>query len=170
MNNVRRCLKIEQENPFSANAFTPEAREKRRKKLLGRKIPDNVKAKISKSLSGRKFTEEHLEKLSIAVKNRKDLKGENSKWWKGGVSNSPYPDSFDSNLKRKVKKQYNYLCQSCGENVYGLKRGHVHHIDGDKQNCVIDNLVLLCATCHNAVHGRNTITSDVIDMYKSMLK
>jgi len=48
--------------------------------------------------------------------------------------------------------------------------GHVHHIDGNKQNSSEENLVLVCITCHNAIHGKGTITNDEIEYYKSMLK
>lgn len=144
--------------------FTKDAIEKRRQKLIGKSHSAESNLKRSKTLKGRKFSAEHREKLSIANQNRKDLKGENSRWWMGGIANDPYPDEFNDYLKRNK-----YLCQSCGENVYGSPRGHVHHIDGNKQNCSVENLVLLCFTCHNAVHGRNTITGEKIEYFKSKL-
>lgn len=72
-------------------------------------------------------------------------------------------------LKAEIRSRDNHECQCCGEYVYRSKRGHVHHIDGNKQNCGKENLVLVCATCHNAIHGRNTITSDRIEMYRALL-
>lgn len=148
---------------------TKEAAEKRKIALKNFHPTPESNLKRSNSQKGRIFSDEHLENLSKANKNRKDLKGENSRWWKGGIANDPYPEEFSDYLKRKIRKRDKYLCQSCSENVYGSPRGHVHHIDGNKQNCSPSNLVLLCATCHNAVHGRNSITGEKIIYYKSKL-
>jgi hypothetical protein len=125
---------------------------------------------LSKRFKGRKFTDEHLAKLSEAGKRRADIHGEKSRWWRGGVANDPYPDEFSPYLKRRIRKRDKYICQTCGMNTYGSKTGHVHHVDGDKQNCSEENLLLLCATCHNAVHGRNTITNGKIEELKGYLK
>ena len=153
---------------LSDKCYSAESIEKRRKKLIGRHQSDESNKKRSDTLKGRTFSDEHLDKLSIAGSKRIDIRGANSKWWINANSD-PYPPEFNSTLKRKVRKLSKYLCQSCGENVYGSKRGHVHHIDGNKPNCDISNLILLCATCHNAVHSRNTITSPKIEELKSKL-
>lgn len=121
-------------------------------------------------MKNRKFTEEHLAKLSAAGKRRTDNHGKNSHLWRGGTNNSPYPEDFSIYLKRKIRKRDKYICRACGGSTYGSRAGHVHHVDGDKQNCSEENLLLLCATCHNAVHGRNTITNDKIEELKGFLK
>jgi len=46
----------------------------------------------------------------------------------------------------------NRICVECGEN--NLKRLHVHHIDENRSNNEIDNLMVLCRPCHLALHGR----------------
>ena len=123
-----------------------------------------LKIKVSEKLKGRIFTQEHIQHLRESSRRGKD-----SPWWKGGTHQRPYPDEFDRYLKAEIRSRDNHECRCCGENVYRSKRGHVHHIDGNKQNCSKENLVLVCATCHNAIHGRNTITSDRIEMYRAML-
>lgn len=125
-----------------------------------------IKKRVSEKLKGRIFTEEHKQHLR---ESNATPKGENSHWWKGGVSQNPYPEEFDRYLKQEIRSRDNHTCQSCGENVYRSKRGHVHHIDGNKQNCDKTNLILLCATCHNAVHGRNGISSPEIESLKLSL-
>lgn len=149
--------------------YHPEAIEKQRQKLLGRKQSEESNKRRSETLKGRIFSNEHLQKLSVSGRNRIDIKGENSRFWKGGVVTDPYPNEFSAYLKKKIRKRDNYTCQACGSDVYGSKLGHVHHIDGNKQNCVDTNLVLLCATCHNAVHDRNTVHNDIIDWLKAQL-
>jgi len=145
---------------------------KKRVKSLRQRYKDNpeIRDKISNALKGRDFTDEHRERLSIAGQNRDDLKGENSIWWKGGVSDQPYPSEFTDYLRSKIRRRDNHECQCCKENVYRSKRGHVHHIDGNKQDCSENNLVLTCASCHGAIHGRSNLTSDKIEYYKSLLK
>lgn len=50
------------------------------------------------------------------------------------------------------------VCQHCG---FDFKEGgksnqkHVHHIDKNPQNNNINNLVLLCAKCHQLAHHNN---------------
>ncbi|MHA2163366.1 MAG: hypothetical protein ACXABF_13175, partial [Candidatus Thorarchaeota archaeon] len=92
---------------------TPEAREKSRQKLLGKKQTPESNKKRSNALKGREFTEEHRQNLSIAGKERKDNRGENSHWWRGGVADNPYPEEFTRHLKRKIRKRDNYECQCC---------------------------------------------------------
>lgn len=125
-----------------------------------------IRQRVSEKLKGRVFTEEHKKHLR---ENNATPKWEDSPWWKGGVSVNPYPDEFNRYLKQEIRSRDSHQCQCCGENVYRSKRGHVHHIDGNKQNSSKDNLVLVCATCHNAIHGRNNITSDKIEYYKKHL-
>lgn len=52
-----------------------------------------------------------------------------------------------------VIKKYNGRCASCGLYVGG--KGHLHHTD-NKQNHYndIENLELLCITCHRGRHSR----------------
>lgn len=133
-----------------------------------RKYPE-LRKRISEKLKGRTFSPEHLGKLRASGKRRQDVRGENSRFWKGGVYNSPYPDEFDRYLKAEIRSRDSHECQCCGENVYRSKRGHVHHIDGNKQNCDKINLVLVCSTCHNAIHGRNNMTSSKIEEFKYRL-
>lgn len=123
-----------------------------------------LRKRISEKLMGRIFTDEHKQKLRD-----KSKRGADSPHWKGGVAQAPYPEEFNRYLKAEVRSRDNHTCQSCGEVVYRSKRGHVHHIDGNKQNCDKMNLLLLCVTCHNAVHNRNTITSEKIEYLKLLL-
>jgi hypothetical protein len=151
------------------SAYTPESIEKRRVKLLGKHHSKESNEKRSKSLRGRKFTPEHLENLSISGRKRKDNHGDNSHWWKGGIANVPYPDEFSDYLKKKIRRRDGYKCQSCGMSVYGSKFGHVHHINANKQDCSEENLILLCATCHSAVHYDTKVTSPKIEELKGKL-
>lgn len=73
--------------------------------------------------------------------------------WKGGLSYERYPREFNRELKEEIKKRDNYVCKNCNmtekEHIivmgYGLA---CHHIDYDKKNNDINNLIALCNWCN----------------------
>ena len=48
-----------------------------------------------------------------------------------------------------ILRKYNYTCVNCGVKNEQL---WVHHIDGDRTNNSVDNLISLCMRCHRAGH------------------
>ena len=69
--------------------------------------------------------------------------GQDNPAWKGGKSFETYPPAFDKALKTAIRERDNYTCAFCGK--YGYI---VHHIDYNKNNAQINNLVALCEVCH----------------------
>lgn len=68
--------------------------------------------------------------------------------WRGGKRG--YPSIFNEQLKDRVRVRDNFKCQVCGIPELELKhRLPVHHIDYDKKNCDLDNLISLCKSCHS---------------------
>lgn len=145
-----------------------EAARKNGEKRKGSTLSEEHKRKIGDAQKGRIITEEHRENLSNALKGK--YTGEDSSGWIDGRSsdNNPYPPEFDQNLKRKIRRRDNQTCQSCFGDAKG-KRGHVHHRDGDKQNCIIDNLILICITCHNQIHARKETSNELILKFRAEL-
>jgi ribosomal protein L40E len=78
--------------------------------------------------------------------------------WRGGISNLPYPDEFNDELREYIRKRDEYTCQICGIKQNQLKGFHkhlsIHHIDYNKQNCNEDNLISLCESCHFKTNGK----------------
>jgi len=73
---------------------------------------------------------------------RKAMTGENNPRWNGG--NSEYPNHAEFKRARIiVLKNTKGKCEVCGEPAK-----LVHHIDGDKSNHSINNLIALCLECH----------------------
>jgi hypothetical protein len=72
--------------------------------------------------------------------------------WMGGKSFEPYTENFDSNLRDSIRSRDLYICAMCGYNrkKYSLD---VHHIDYNKKNCSVNNLVSLCRSCHSTTNG-----------------
>ena len=103
---------------------------------------------------GNHFSEEIKQKIRDS-KYHKNLKKENNPNWKDGKSNEPYPLEFNEKLKEKIRKRDNYQCQNLDCNV--TEEEHlivfgrvldVHHIDYNKTNINIENLISLCQSCH----------------------
>ena len=130
------------------------------KKCKGKYMEGNYKGfyslkrnkKISKALKGKKFTKEHKEKISEKSKERlKDPTKNNN--WRGGLSFELYGKDFNIHLKNKIRIRDNYTCQICKINQNKLNyKLHVHHIDSDKLNNNLSNLISLCRSCHIKTH------------------
>ncbi len=81
--------------------------------------------------------------------------GKNSPNWKGGKSFEEYGSDFDSNLKEKVRFRDQYKCLICGcSQLENGRQLDCHHIDYNKKNNNINNLVALCKSCHMKTNNR----------------
>lgn len=114
---------------------------------------EDVKRKIGEANSQKVWTEEERRRLSVAMKGV--LAGEKNPAWKGGISFGSYGADFTVELKEQVRQFDSYSCQgpdcSVTQEEHLVKYGCqliVHHIDYDKKNNVLDNLVALCLSCH----------------------
>lgn len=68
--------------------------------------------------------------------------------WKGGISNQGYCHVWkDKAYKESIKERDNYRCQNptCYKQDKVL---HIHHIDYNKHNCSINNLITVCRSCN----------------------
>ena len=113
--------------------------------------------KITEARRGLGLSDKTKEKMSIA---RRGNKNPNFNNWS---SREPYDKKWTKELKEKVKRRDGYICQfpSCKKTeeeerkVDGLKRGLiVHHIDYNKKNCKMDNLITICRV-HNSIVNYN---------------
>ena len=60
-----------------------------------------------------------------------------------------YGPEFNDKLKKQVRARDNYACRICGKTEKELGKAlDVHHIDFDKKNNTLWNLLALCPTCH----------------------
>ena len=76
----------------------------------------------------------------------------------GYITNKKYPAEFDDELKEQVRARDGYCCQICGKPQVEEQRDQgrslsIHHIDYDKSNSAIDNLISLCTSCHSETNG-----------------
>jgi len=95
--------------------------------------------------------------------------GERNPCWNGGSSFGEYSIEFNNTLKNIIKTRDNYRCQVCfideNKSKQKFKRNLViHHIDYNKLNNTIKNLITLCCSCHpktnfNRHHWKKLLTS-----------
>ncbi len=78
--------------------------------------------------------------------------GERNPAWRGGVANWEYSPEW-KRLALAARTRDQWTCQDCGQRrrQWG-KSLHVHHVDGDKLNDDMSNLISLCARCHSERH------------------
>jgi len=84
--------------------------------------------------------------IAMLRKKRPHLRGENSGRWKGGVH--PYNVVFKEN-KQKAIKRADGSCDICCEKKISV----VHHIDENKHNHKMSNLIAVCYHCHGKLHS-----------------
>ncbi|RZN62187.1 MAG: hypothetical protein EF811_03460 [Methanonatronarchaeia archaeon] len=86
------------------------------------------------------------------------MSGEGNHQWRGGASFEPYGTEFNEELKEQIRERDEYCCVLCGGSSDGRELS-VHHIDRDKTNNSMSNLISLCRSCHQLVHnGDRTLT------------
>jgi len=78
--------------------------------------------------------------------------GENNPNWRGGSSFEPYPAVFNQALKASIRKRDGHTCKLCTASENGAAHD-VHHIDYDKGNNDLCNLITLCHMCHPYTNG-----------------
>jgi hypothetical protein len=95
----------------------------------------------------RKIIEYYLKKYNIIrISTSERLKGAN---YTNGLGYIRYPSEFNNILREQVRKRDNYICQKCNKKQKNhYRKLDVHHIDYNKFNCKINNLITLCSDCN----------------------
>lgn len=96
------------------------------------------------SFWGKRHSAEALQKQSKAKE------GNRNPNWQGGKSLELYGFAFSDAIKRIVLERDNHTCQQCG----AVEMLLVYHIDSDKQNSGLGNLITLCRSCHTKLHRK----------------
>ena len=110
-------------NPFYGHHHTEEFKKNHRESKKGKWA----------------YNEEQYKKLC-----KNTPRGDKHSNWNGGSSIIPYTVDFNKILKKAVKKLYKNKCAICLKDV----KLCVHHIDYNKANSDLNNLVALCVSCH----------------------
>lgn len=147
---------------------------------------EEFKNRMSELMHGNSISEESIEKiketarknglyekLSSKMKENNPMKkdaiaakisGPNHYRWKGGASKNQYGSGWTPKKRDKVRKRDNNSCFFCGlpNTAHKLMRPDngslpVHHMDGDKENNQIGNLLTTCFFCHNSIHNSENL-------------
>ena len=94
--------------------------------------------------------------------------------WIGGCSDK-YDFKFTTELKEQVRNRDNNCCRLCGltneENIEFYKGSlPIHHIDYNKQNSSINNLITLCNSCHAKTNANRKQWKEKTTKIKSIRK
>ena len=170
-------------NPFYGKQHTEEFRKKRSFDMQGEKHPlfgkqhskdtkqkqslakkgkpqsEEAKRKNSESNSGiknpfygKQHTNETKQKQSKA---KQDIyKGVGNPNWNNGSNFEPYGIEFNNERKELIYARDNYTCQ-CPDCEHKTVILDAHHIDYNKNNNSLENIITLCRSCHAKTNGKN---------------
>lgn len=83
-----------------------------------------------------------------------NLLGPNNHNWKGGVSLESYCEAWkDKEYKSSIKERDGHKCLNpycCSRNPNDLT---IHHIDYNKKNCSLNNLITVCRSCNSVANS-----------------
>jgi hypothetical protein len=100
---------------------------------------------------GKKLSEEHRKKI---CSNLNHSCGKNNVNWQNGKSFEKYGSLFNGQLKERVRVRDNFICQLCGiPELEFNRRLSCHHIDYNKRNNNLNNLIALCNSCHQKTNS-----------------
>lgn len=125
----------------------------------GKRMSEKTKKRMSETHLGVRFTQERIEKQ---VKNRK---GQNSHFWKGGLTsaNRIIRGSYQYSFWRKsVFERDNYTCTNCGKRGCYLEADHIKQFALHPElRFEVSNGRTLCKPCHKETptylwKGKNT--------------
>ena len=144
-------------------------------------ITDGSDEKIITCICGKEFS---VKKFSLRFRNAKYCSQEcyhnhtyhnraEGKHWKltaeqiknhfplwNGKSTILYDWRFNNRLKKIVRNKYGNVCQMCGKKK-SVRELCVHHIDMNKTNSDVNNLIPLCGSCHVRLHNLSCELPDV---------
>lgn len=72
------------------------------------------------------------------------------------------PDHFGDSSKYRIKafRSYPHQCAVCGYNENDDSLLDVHHIDSNRENNELENLIILCPTCHRKLTTHKYVLID----------
>jgi len=90
-------------------------------------------------------------------KNKSVKRGEDSHFWRGGVTEERnLIGAWTTNNAKKVHQKYNYTCQECGNSSDKLHAHHIIPVSTDETKAYdFDNLITVCQKCHSKIHFSN---------------
>jgi len=160
--------------------LSPEAKQKLREARKGKHHSPETKRKIGEAKKGKHLSPGHKRKIGeakkgkhISEKHKQKLReansGENNPNWKDGKSNEPYPLEWNERLKEQIRDRDDRLCQMPGCYLSENGKKHtVHHIDYDKKNIDLFNLITLCHSHNLKVNSNRAYWTEFFQELQTM--
>jgi len=156
---------------------SPEHRKKMSVSLLKNKkhcLNGSIRFKeLNRLKKGKQLEEIYGKERATEIRKSLIKYGDKNNNWIDGRSYYPYAPNFNRLLKKKVKDRDGWVCINCDisdsfeRKKDPLGRGlTIHHIDYDKFNNEINNLVTVCRSCNSKA---NKNREKWIKKYKSYL-
>lgn len=148
----------------SSYTRTPEHRKQMSDIVLGRDLTLQQRrmAAIGHARKGKTFDEIYGGRAS-EVRAKLSRPGELNPNWRGGKTRNRYPYIFFK-LRIQVFERDGYICMNCdmtndeAKTRDSLHRGlTVHHIDYNKENNQLSNLITLCKWCNSSANSRREV-------------
>lgn len=73
-----------------------------------------------------------------------------------------YPDIFyDETIRRQLLEEQDHKCSLCRRDIFFCEP-HLHHINYNKEDCSLNNLVFLCSRCHGKTNSKRDFWKNVL--------
>ena len=108
--------------------------------------------------SSKELLDQAFPKVSYSENKFVNVKGDKSPYdgdlayW--SKRNSILYDGYTS----KALRRQNHSCAACGLKFTDKERVHLHHVDGNHDNCKYDNLVAIHESCHDYTHMSKSLS------------
>ena len=135
-------------------------------RFMGHVLSRETKEKISKARTGHRVTEETKEKIRQHIPRKYGVKHQS---WKGGkyLDNRGYLEIYNpeqSTRKKPYIKEHRLVMQlHLGRKL--LPNEHIHHLNGNKLDNRIENLVLLSNKEHGLLHSQEPGFKEKMSIY-----
>jgi len=117
---------------------------------LGKTVSEETRRKLSKAKKGIPLTAEHRAAIGRGVSGPKNSHWiDGRSWEKEGAAD--YDFEFTTTLRTTVKRRDGHKCRKCSHDGSKFLL-FVHHIDMNKKNNTVENLVTVCSSCHTRIH------------------
>lgn len=133
-----------------------------------------TRLKMSAKRKNVPFTKSHCENISKSLMNHPvsqkvldRVTGENSIFWKGGISFEPYCPKFNNEFKERVRAFFGHTCQLCGH-VWqeGEVKLSVHHVNYNKKACCEQSVIpLFVPVCSGKCHAKTNHRREFYETY-----
>lgn len=147
------CCAKRKEYVGSKNGFYNKSHNEAFKLLQSLKMKEILKNPTDNPFYNKSHSEETKKRISLA-KGGTGIPYEKTEW---GAE-------FDDNLKEQVRFRDSYKCRLCGcSQIENGRQLSVHHIDYNKMNCDVNNLISLCISCHMKTNNNRKYWVEMFD-------